>query len=100
MEDWRKRFKNLVMAEGTKDGRIPPITMGELLIQSQKPNIKPLEDFIEQEIEKARKDIYSEFLEYKKSYIENIWKSGIPDDLIEDTLNNVDDYLKSKLTTK
>ena len=55
---------------------------------------------IEQEIEKARKDIYSEFLEYKKSYIENIWKSGIPDDLIEDTLNNVDDYLKSKLTTK
>ena len=59
-----------------------------------------IKNFLKQEIEKARKDIYSEFLEYKKSYIENIWKSGIPDDLIEDTLNNVDDYLKSKLTTK
>mgnify|MGYP000861029852 CR=1 FL=1 len=50
--------------------------------------------------ELTQEKLYKEFLKYKKSYIENIWKSGVPDDLIEDTLNNVDEFLKSKLTTK
>ena len=41
--------------------------------------------------------LYREFLKYKRSYIKNICRSGIPDSLIEDTLENVDDFLKSKL---
>lgn len=50
--------------------------------------------------ESTEEKIYKDFVRYKNAYIKNTWKSGIPDDLIEDTLNNVDDYLKSKLTTK
>lgn len=47
--------------------------------------------------EPTQEKLYKEFLKYKKSYIKNIWKSGIPDSLIEDTLDNVDDFFKSKL---
>lgn len=59
-KDWEKRFDKLVVGEGTKSGSIPPVTMGELLIQSDKPNTKPLKDFIQQEISRAREEAYKE----------------------------------------
>lgn len=71
-KDWRERFEKLVVGRGTSDGRIPPITMGEVLLNTPNPEgRKILEDFISSEIEKVREELVSDINNTLIESIEN-----------------------------
>jgi len=100
IEDWRKEFRkkfgglfSLYTAKEINE------EIGTALFEGKYNETigKDVIDFIQSLLEQERKKILKDFIKYKKEYVDGVSRVRIPDSLIEDTLENVESYLQSKL---